>query len=677
MKIGNLEISWGRRATSGVNVAVSPTKKSAGFGQLLEMVLDGVIGRGLVTKPFSQSSNVYKAIKAIADNAPQAEIALYKEGTNEETNDERLETLLYRPNERQSYLDFVEEVAGTFAYNGEVFIRKIASMGQVAGTSKLPAQLIVLKPSEVKEILDKQTNVLIGWELRNREKLSLDEVIHVKTFNPDNPHRGASPIAAIDGEIQLDYASLMFNRQFFENDATPGFTLTTDKSLTVEQRERLTEWMKKQHKGAKNAHKIAVFDSGLKPTTTGSSHKDMEFLEQKKYTREEILGNWRAPKALFNITEDLNYATFVGQMKIFWIYSIMPILRKVEEGLNFGLVTPYNPKIYFAFKLDNVPAFQEDFKEKVSTAKILFDMGFTADEINQKLNLGFDEKDWRKHWWIGFGQVPAETALEEALNPPDAPDPAAEPDADEPKGRLHPKDAFGSLRAWKSFVVRQSPIESRFASKIRNYFFQLRSECLRELTANGVGNPDKLINWGAADEQLKKIASPLILRAIESGVEIGQEQLGKKGVLEDTIAARIQGLLAVRANKIVGVNRTIQNRVRETLEAGVKDGDTIVQLSDRVRDVFNASAARGLTIARTETSGAVNGGTEIYYKETGVEKKKWVTAGDESVRETHRQIDGEVQYVGDRFSNGLHFPSDQEGDAAEVINCRCALVPVL
>lgn len=678
MKIGWFELNFRRPASPASKVSENVVKKTSGFGQLLEMVLDGVIGRGNVTKPFSQVGNVYKAIKAIADNAPQAEIAIYKEGTNEETNDEALENLLYRPNDRQSYLDFIEEVAGTFAYHGEVFIRKIASMGQVAGTSKLPARLVVISPDKMKEIIDRETNELVGWEM-NRQKFTLEEIIHVKTFNPDNPYRGMCPIKVIDGEIQMDYATLMYNRRFFENDATPGFALTTDKSLTEEQRNRLVEWMKKQHKGASNAHKIAVFDSGLKPATTASSHKDMDFLEQKKYTREEILGTWRAPKALFNITEDLNYATFVGQMKIFWIYSIMPILRKVEEGINFGLVTPYNSKIYFAFKLDNVPAFQEDFKDKVTTAKTLWDMGFTADEINQKLNLGFDSAEWRKHWWIGFGQVTAESALngEAAINE-DPEDPEeTDPEKDPEKSARARKNAFQSLTAWKSFVVKQSPIEARMASKMRRYFFELRSKVLRSLTENGAGSPDKIINWGAADDEIRKIFSPMILKAIESGVAIGQETLGKKSVLDDIIAARVQGLLSVRANKIVGVNRTIQSRVKETLEEGIKDGDAVTALADRVRDVFNAASARALTIARTETSGAVNGGTEIYYRESGVERKKWVTAGDESVRESHRKMDGEIVDVEDRFSNGLHFPSDQEGEAGEVINCRCTIVPVI
>ncbi len=37
-------------------------------------------------------------------------------------------------------------------------------------------------------------------------------------------------------------------------------------------------------------------------------------------------------------------------------------------------------------------------------------------------------------------------------------------------------------------------------------------------------------------------------------------------------------------------------------------------------------------------------------------------------------MDGEIRELDDRFSNGLKFPGDPDGDAGEVINCRCALL---
>jgi len=80
-------------------------------------------------------------------------------------------------------------------------------------------------------------------------------------------------------------------------------------------------------------------------------------------------------------------------------------------------------------------------------------------------------------------------------------------------------------------------------------------------------------------------------------------------------------------------------------------------------------------IARTETVGAVNGGSQIYYESEGVQKKEWLTARDENVRDAHKILDGQVVAVKSSFSNGLDYPGDQKGDAGETVNCRCVLLP--
>lgn len=661
--------------TAGVDAA--PEQKSGGsWDKLWPLGLEyTMLGVDRVSKPFTQNANVYKAISAIAENIPQAEIAFYKSGTNEEIEDKNLERLFYRPNKLESWNDFLERLAGYFAAQGEFFIILEKSVGQVAGTSKLPAELWTDHPCEFEEVIDERTQRPVAWTYKGN-RYDLTEVIHSKKFNLYDPWRGASPLTVIDGEVQLDWKALQYNQRFMDNDATPGFTLTTDKNLTEEQRKRLIEWSEKRNKGLQNKGKVAIFDGGLKPAQTGSTHKDMEYIDQREYAREEVLGTFKTPKALFNITEALNYATFTGQMKIFWLYALVPILRKIEEGINYGLVDAYSGgKFYFAFKLDNIPAFQEDFKDKVTTAKTLFDMGFTANEINQKLNLGFEEKDWRDVWWIGFGQVPADPAAA-AANMAGGEDPDTETGETDEEKRVRKTSA--SYKKWQSFIQKQAPIEGRFRSKIKTYFYGLRAEVMGNLAKQGLNTSiEKLADWGKADDELKKVTVPLIRQGAYEGIEVGKDLINpKKSLQDDQLKAAVESLVAERGQKIVGVNRTVKRGIANAIAAGLENGDSIEMLADRVRGVFNASTSRSVTIARTETSGAVNGGSAIYYEQSGVKKKEWITAGDELVRETHRKIDGEQVDPTKRFSNGLAFPGDPGGEAEDVINCRCTIAPV-
>ena len=54
--------------------------------------------------------------------------------------------------------------------------------------------------------------------------------------------------------------------------------------------------------------------------------------------------------------------------------------------------------------------------------------------------------------------------------------------------------------------------------------------------------------------------------------------------------------------------------------------------------------------------------------------KIWDSTLDSRTRDSHMRVDGEQKELDEKFSNGLLYPGDPDGLAAEVINCRCALL---
>ena len=62
-------------------------------------------------------------------------------------------------------------------------------------------------------------------------------------------------------------------------------------------------------------------------------------------------------------------------------------------------------------------------------------------------------------------------------------------------------------------------------------------------------------------------------------------------------------------------------------------------------------------------------------KEKGADVvKQWNSTLDGRTRDSHARVDGEIRELDEKFSNGLMFPGDPSGAAAEVIHCRCALL---
>lgn len=145
-----------------------------------------------------------------------------------------------------------------------------------------------------------------------------------------------------------------------------------------------------------------------------------------------------------------------------------------------------------------------------------------------------------------------------------------------------------------------------------------------------------------------------------------------KAVLTDSqVSKGLYNALGVNVSKL---KKTITQEVSRGIATGLS-------FSDIARNISNASKAplsRAKTIARTEghriqvTSTA---DAQKAAKAKGADVvKQWDATLDGKTRESHRQVDGEIRELDETFSNGLKQPGDSAGGAAEVVNCRCALL---
>lgn len=131
-----------------------------------------------------------------------------------------------------------------------------------------------------------------------------------------------------------------------------------------------------------------------------------------------------------------------------------------------------------------------------------------------------------------------------------------------------------------------------------------------------------------------------------------------------------------RANLIKGVPESIYSKISETLKEGAVKGETTDELAARVRQEFNTTRTRADLIARTETASAYQASSAESMKSAGYTHKQWVTYHDDKVRPSHIAFEEKgVIPMDDEFAPGLKFPCDPEGEAGEVINCRCYLKP--
>lgn len=629
-----------------------------------EPVWRPLLGSGMKSV-FAEIPEVYQSVLFIAANATQAELGYFRFKDNAEIYRDSASVrpvadLLAAPNPEMDLNTFLEFVYGYLAYQREVFILKIKSRGQLAGTRNLPAQLWPVNPAECTAVSYNRFGVKM-WSIAGHN-YPAEEVIHIRYFNPEDPFRSVSPLRPLEELLKANKAAMKSNRAFYENNSQAPFILSTDKDLTPEQMRQIKTGWEDNHKGAANRGKTGFLSGGLKPFSINTSSGTADFVENSKNTSERILSGLQMQKSLLNMTDTTNYATYMGQLRTFWQNVIRPMVRKVESALNAEVVRPYSAEFELRFKYDNVEAFRADYAEKVKTAQVLAQIGYPINQISDRLNLGFDPVEWGDDWWINFGLVPAA-------------DYRAESGAQqEEKGCscMHVKNADDTRKdiVWKRFDREQVRAERLMAQKMGRYFMEQASRLKRAAKEGALAGYD----WEKENRALEKIFFPAVADAVRLGVQAGRGQLGKS-YKEETEQAAERRYLAKAAKRITGINATTRAAAEKVLQEGLAGGISNEDLAEKLAaEVLGGFKARARLIARTESTGALNGGTAEYFAEVGV-GKVWLTARDGSVRDSHAAMDGEKAAANGVFSNGLAYPGDPAAaDAAEVCNCRCTVM---
>ena len=122
----------------------------------------------------------------------------------------------------------------------------------------------------------------------------------------------------------------------------------------------------------------------------------------------------------------------------------------------------------------------------------------------------------------------------------------------------------------------------------------------------------------------------------------------------------------------------LKKKIAAEISRGISTGMSYQQMARQLASVSNTGYNNAVRIARTEGHRIqCQAGMDACYKakEKGADvAKRWDATLDGRTRESHVAVDGEIRELDEPFSNGLMFPGDPRGGAAEVINCRCALL---
>jgi HK97 family phage portal protein len=475
-------------------------------------------------KPYKDHAWVYSCISAIARNVSQIPFRLWNAAEQELPETDPLVQLFNRPNPFMSGYDLWNATETFLNLTGN------ALWVPVPGMKGGITEIWVFSGRQIH--MREDGGRFMGWKVDwGKQSISFDydEVVHFKYFNPYHPVLGMAPLDAARLSIDQDWWANKYNEAFFKNFAEPGVVISFPGEPSGKAAAQSRESWDARHQGFNRAKKTAVLWGGATVTELGMSKRDMQFMEQKKWSREEILAVFRVPPVEVMVVDRVSSTVESqrAQRRLFGEEVIAPELQMLESKVKQLFEMLGYTGVQGWFDTSEVAILQESLSEKITQAKDLLSLYIPVNQIIDKLDLGFEKVPWGDEAYILGNMVTVSSLLaggDEGEPPdedPNAPqDPSKPPTPEEPDTEEPDTEEPGStdqtldnpkllsrevvpredelMVSLHTAETRPRPLRNNEAraKKFRRLLFTMRNDLLRE--KDGAGQVD----WSAYEKKL-------------------------------------------------------------------------------------------------------------------------------------------------------------------------------
>lgn len=161
------------------------------------------------------------------------------------------------------------------------------------------------------------------------------DMVHVKGMGLDSLV-GLSPVKYYGREVLgTDLAAQSYSAKFFANDARPGGYLKAPGFINDDKKKKaLMSWIAGHARG--QANRPAVLDGGWSWEKVGVPPNEAQFIETRKFNREQLAAIFGVPPHFLGISEE-SRANMEQRALEFLIFVLKPWLNKWEQAFNIKL----------------------------------------------------------------------------------------------------------------------------------------------------------------------------------------------------------------------------------------------------------------------------------------------------------------------------------------------------
>lgn len=303
---------------------------------------------GAITPNISlQMSAVFASVKLLSESMAMLPLSLHKKTGNktEQAVEHTLYKLLkYRPNNEVNIFAFKQSFVASMLLQGSAYIHK--GMNIYGDT----VELNVLTPQYVHK---ERINGKIYYNYTDKNgtrKLSFEEVVNIPYFTL-NGIDGLSPIGVCRKSVSLGLQAENHAELYFTNGGKPNGFIKTPQKLTNEAYDRLKNSFNENY-GGNNSFKTGLLEGGADYVGIPLNMKDAQFIESRKFQVSEIARIFGVPPHKIGDLEKATFSNIEEQNIEFATTSIIPFATKIEEALNFHLLTTSEREFGYFFKFN-------------------------------------------------------------------------------------------------------------------------------------------------------------------------------------------------------------------------------------------------------------------------------------------------------------------------------------
>ena len=293
-----------------------------------QTIFGGTSGGNVVTPETALASTTVRAcIQKIAHTVASLDVDVFQvKGTRQTKIDHTLSPILkVQPIEGMTAFDLWEHMISDAYLYGKGF----AVIERDNNARVLGLRYVAAAGMNETELSNGQT----AYVLEDGEEVYTDDELFVVCG-----FRGMSLIEQHRESISLERAAENFGSTFFGSGGNVSGIIQTDHTLTDEQFERLSaSWANRYH-GARNQHRTAILEHGMKYERIGTPPESAQFIQTRKFQAEMICSAFGVSPALIGLDTQVTYNNVEQQSIFFAQYTIAPLLRRIQQQISVKLL---------------------------------------------------------------------------------------------------------------------------------------------------------------------------------------------------------------------------------------------------------------------------------------------------------------------------------------------------